>query len=70
MPAIVEAPAVAKKPDEYRDRFDLRIDPALMARLAAQAERFGQGNSAYVRLAIIEKLERDEASDPRLNRKK
>lgn len=63
------AVAVAKKP-EYRDRFDLRIAPELLARIAAQAERFGQGNSAYVRLAIIEKLERDEATDLRPPKKR
>mgnify|MGYP002365916855 FL=1 len=57
--------AVAKK-KENRDRIDLRVDPALRERLEAQAERFGQPLSAYIRQSMVEKLERDEASDPRL----
>lgn len=55
---------VGKKSDK-RDRIDLRCEPELRERIEQQAERFGGGISAYIRQAIIERLERDEATDPR-----
>jgi hypothetical protein len=64
MPSGLCVDAVAKKPDT-RDRIDLRCEPDLRERAERQAERFGQGLSAYIRQAITERLERDEASDPR-----
>ena len=53
------------KKSERRDRIDLRCEPEMRDRIESQGERFGQGLSAYIRQAIIERLERDEASDPR-----
>ena len=47
-----------------RDRVDLRIDPAVRERLEQQCARFGLDLSAYIRLAIVQKLEQDEATDP------
>lgn len=55
---------MGKKADR-RDRIDLRCEPEMRDRIESQGERFGQGLSAYIRQAIIERLERDEASDPR-----
>lgn len=53
--------------DEIRGRIDLRIEPDLERRLRRQAKRFTGGNlSAYFRLGMVERLEKDEASDPRL----
>lgn len=50
---------------EPRGRIDLRADPEFVARVEAQAKRFGGiGLSAYIRAAVAERLERDEASDP------
>jgi len=63
-------PVAKKQPNDIRDRLDLRIDPDLNARLASQAERFGVSVSAYVRQAAAERLERDEATDPRLKSKR
>lgn len=61
--------AVAKRPEKKpntpaRERFDLRLPPDLRERLEAQADRFGLDLSAYVRLALVEKVERDEATNP------
>lgn len=55
------------KPDKgpSRDRVDLRAEPEWIARVAAAAERFGLSLSAYIRLAVSERLERDEAGQPR-----
>lgn len=70
---IDEAPLVARKKQEARpptsvplprDRIDLRAEPALVVRLRRQAERLGLNISAYLRLAAVERLERDEATDP------
>lgn len=69
-----ESIAVARKKQEARpplttpparDRIDLRAEPDFVARLNRQAERLGLSLSAYLRLAATERLERDEASDPR-----
>ena len=55
-----------KEPDHHRDRIDLRVEPEFVRRLVAQAGRFTGGNiSAYIRIALVERLERDEATDPR-----
>lgn len=53
-------------PEEPRDRFDLRLDADLRARLKKQAKRKGLSMSAYARLAITTTLEADEATDPNL----
>lgn len=69
--ALVESAQVAKKPkqskqsDAIRDRVDLRADPEWIARVLAQAKRFEQSISAYIRQAVTEKLEQDEQSDPK-----
>jgi hypothetical protein len=49
--------------NEARIRIDLRVAPALRKRLEAAAERFGLKISAYIRLAVTERLERDEATE-------
>ena len=64
-PACVEALGKSK-PEPSRDRVDLRIDPKIRERIERQCDRFGLDLSAYIRLAIVEKLERDEATDPEL----
>lgn len=51
-------------PGQQRDRIDLRVDPDIRARIDKQSQRFNQAISAYIRQAIIERLERDEATDP------
>jgi len=56
--------------DETRDRIDLRATPEWIERVAAQADRFGMNLSAYIRAAVTEKLERDEATERPVKRKK
>lgn len=72
MPPVVSPEPVAKQPprqplsddDQDRERLDLRLEPAMRRRIREQAKRFGQKMTPYVKQAIIERLERDEASDP------
>lgn len=55
-----------RKASEPRERIDLRADAATVKRLQRQAERFTGGNlSAYIKIALIERLEKDEETDPR-----
>jgi hypothetical protein len=77
MPGVVEdvlTPVARRKqdkdPEVPRDRIDLRADPDWVARVAAAAERFGLSVSAYIRLAVTERMERDEASQPGTRRKR
>jgi hypothetical protein len=56
-------PVAKKKPTAStppRDRIDLRADPEWTARVQAQADRLGIALSAYIRMAVSERLERDE----------
>ena len=68
MSSTLASPPVAKKrtpsADAARDRIDLRADPAWVARIEKQAERFGLTVSAYIRQAVSRQLEQDEATDP------
>lgn len=59
-------PTKGKKPSDEpaRGRIDLRADPAWVARVERQAERYGMTVSAYIRRAVSKELEQDEASDP------
>ncbi len=50
--------------DAARDRVDLRVEPAWVARVERQAKRLGLTLSAYIRQATTRQLETDEASDP------
>ena len=54
-----------KPKGEPRDRIDLRAEPEFVARMQAQADRLGLSLSAYIRLSVTERLERDEATSPR-----
>lgn len=61
-PQVPRKPRPPEQPrDEGRDRLDLRIDPDLRARADACRKRFGLNLSAYIRLALAERVERDEA---------
>jgi len=46
-------------------RYTLCAAPAWLARIEVQAKRFGTTTSGYIRRAVIGRMERDEASDPR-----
>lgn len=43
-------------------QFMLRVDDKFVNRVKKQADRFGTNASAYIRLAVIEKLEKDEGN--------
>jgi hypothetical protein len=47
-----------------RDRLEVRAEPEWIARVFRAAERFGLSLSAYIKLAVTERLERDEATAP------
>lgn len=50
----------AKKNDKPRDRVDLRIDPDLRAQAQELAKRRGLDLSSYLRLALTERMEKDQ----------
>lgn len=52
-----------KKPGPLDVRFEMRLSDDLADRLKAQASRLGLSDGAYIRLALVRQLERDEASD-------
>lgn len=54
---------------EPRSRIDLRVDEDWYSRVEAMARRFSMSMSAYIRLAVTERLERDEANLPPASKK-
>jgi hypothetical protein len=53
-----------RMPSEERERIDLRAESSLVVRIRAMAEKLGMGKSAYIRQAVILKLQQDEAAFP------
>jgi hypothetical protein len=49
-----------RKENFDRDRIELRADADWIERVAKEAERLGLSLSAYIRLAVNERLERTE----------
>jgi hypothetical protein len=62
--AVRELPVPRKKQNFDRDRVELRAEPEWIARVTAEAERLGLNLSAYIRLAVNERLDRTEAAEP------
>lgn len=56
--------AVANAPKQNRERLDMRLDPDIRKRAGIQAERFGMSLSAYIRSALVKKVEEDEQTEP------
>lgn len=54
-----------KRPNPERDLVQFRADPEWIDRVNAEAERFGLTLSAYIRLAVNERMERTEADRPK-----
>jgi hypothetical protein len=50
-----------KRPNPERDLVQFRADPEWIDRVNAEAERLGLSISAYIRLAVNERMERTEA---------
>lgn len=66
---VLDEPVARRIPAD-RDRLDLRAEPAWVARVRRQADRFGMSISAYIRAKTTEALERDEATDESLKPRK
>jgi hypothetical protein len=47
--------------DEGNGRIDLRADPKWIARVDEQSTRLGISRTAYIKMAVSERLERDES---------
>lgn len=54
--------------DEGRKRLDLRIEPDLRKLAEEMADHWGMPLSAYIRLALRERIDQDQANRPRLYR--
>lgn len=57
----------SKKPNANavdRDRIDLRIAPEMRSRAQEQADRYGMSLSAYIKQALVQRIEADEATQP------
>jgi hypothetical protein len=46
-------------------KWNMRVTPEWVERVRAQAERLGLTAGAYVTMAVVERLERDEQTQPR-----
>jgi hypothetical protein len=53
-----------RKTNMNRDRLEIRAEPAWIVRVARAAERFGLSLSAFIRLAVTEKVEEIERNPP------
>jgi hypothetical protein len=71
MPSVLDLPVAKKKPAPTTEpeqppklsrRFELLFDPAWYERIEAQARRIGMKPAVYIRLAVTEKVLRDESA--------
>jgi uncharacterized protein YcgI (DUF1989 family) len=53
---------VARKPSESRERIDLRAERDLIVRINRMRNVWGETISQYIRRAVIERLQKDEAA--------
>jgi hypothetical protein len=53
-----------KRPNPKRDLIQLRAEPEWIDRVNAEAERLGLSLSAYIRLAVNERMERTAPEPP------
>lgn len=66
----VRNPVGRKKLNLDRERVELRADPEWIRRIYRQATRLGISVSAYIRQAVTLRLERDEADEPKQDKKR
>lgn len=59
----IQGAVVARDRRPLSRRIDMRVDDAMYERIEEQAARHGLGVSAYIRLAVTQRLEQDEASE-------
>jgi hypothetical protein len=69
MAVVEEARVPRRKAKMDRDRFEVRAQPAWIARVTRAAERFGLSLSAFVRLVVTERLEELDRNPPPESRK-
>ncbi len=69
-PVALENGIVSRPINLERDRVDLRLEPDIRQRMEFARGRFAESLSAYIRRAILERLERDEAAFPPPKQKK
>ncbi len=62
--AVREVTVPRKKQHFETGRVEIRADPKWIARVTAEANRLGLNLSAYIRLAVNERLDRTEAAEP------
>jgi hypothetical protein len=59
-----------KRPNPKRDLIQLRAEPEWIDRVNTEAERLGLSLSAYIRLAVNERLERTAPETPAARRER
>jgi hypothetical protein len=65
MVAVLGSSRVPKRKSRMdRDRFEVRADAEWIRRVDAAARRWGLSLSAYVRMVVTERMERDESQPP------
>jgi hypothetical protein len=52
-----------KRPNPQRDRIEIRSDPEWIDRVLRHANNLGLSISAYIRLAVNEKMQREREPD-------
>jgi hypothetical protein len=66
----VETDLVGSRRENFdRERIEIRADSEWIARVSAEADRLGLSLSAYIRLAVNERLERTAAPAPPTTRR-
>jgi hypothetical protein len=58
------AVAARKRPNPKRDLIQIRAEPEWIDRVNTEADRLGLSLSAYIRLAVNERMERTAAERP------
>lgn len=61
MKARKDVATARKRPER---RYEMVVAPSLLERAGRQAERVGLSLAAYVRQALAQRVEADEATDP------
>jgi hypothetical protein len=70
MVKLMEQDMARKRPNPQRDLIQLRADPAWIDRVNAEAERLGLSLSAYIRLAVNERMQRTASEPPPAQKRK
>ncbi len=55
-------PMAKRRSNPKRNKIEVTADPAWIARVAAEAERLGLNLSAYIRMAVTQRMDADAAA--------